>query len=234
MTPIPSVCVIIPALNEAAALGKVLDAIPDWVSQIVVADNGSTDDTADIARARGADVIIETSPGYGAACLAGLSFADPSKIIVFLDADFSDHPDEMLLLVQPIADGLADLVIGSRTLGQVEKGALTLAQIFGNRLACCLIRCFWGYSYSDLGPFRAITRKALMTLEMKNQKYGWTVEMQVKALQHGLKITEVPVSYKNRIGQSKISGTITGTIKAGYGILGMVFYLFFKEKQGRL
>lgn len=230
MTSPSSVSVIIPALNEARSIGKVLKAIPAWVKQVVVVDNGSTDNTAEIARMQGADVIVEANRGYGAACLAGIAFIDECHIIVFVDADFSDYPDQIPQLIQPILENRADMVIGSRTLGTAEKGSLTFAQIFGNRLACKLIDLFWGHAYSDLGPFRAIRRSSLISLGMENQTFGWTVEMQIKALQHELKVEDVAVSYRNRIGTSKISGTVIGTIRAGMGILGMVGYLFFKGK----
>ena len=226
-----SVIVIIPALNEERSIGKVLSAIPDWVMQVIVADNGSTDVTAEIARKYGADVIVEPDRGYGAACLAGMRCIKHCDIVVFIDADFSDHPNEMPDLVAPIEQENIDLVIGSRALGNAEEGSMTFAQKFGNRLACALISTFWGHSYSDLGPFRAIRYSALKRVGMENRSFGWTVEMQIKALQYNLSVKDVPVSYRNRIGKSKISGTVIGTIKAGIGILGMVFYLLIKGKQ---
>lgn len=231
MTSIPSVSVIIPALNEEASIGHVLDAIPEWVNQIIVADNGSVDKTVEMAKNKGVDVTVEPSRGYGAACLAGISKINQCDIVVFLDADFSDHPDEMPQLIKPITEKNLDMVIGSRALGVMEDGAMTFAQLAGNRLACTLIKHIWGHQYTDLGPFRAIRHTALRDLNMANRKFGWTVEMQIKALQHDLKVAEIPVSYRNRIGKSKISGTIIGTIKAGIGILGMVFYLFLTNKK---
>lgn len=217
--------VVIPALNEAESIGRVIGEIPDWVDRIVVADNGSTDGTGDIAARLGADVVAEPAGGYGAACQAGirhLSTLDPG-IIVFLDGDYSDSPAEMERLVDPIIADEADMVIGSRLRGGALPGSLTPAQRFGNTLACTLIRLFWGIRYTDLGPFRAIEAGALRRLRMRDRAFGWTVEMQVRAAQLGLRATEVPVSYKPRIGHSKISGTISGTLLAGRAILGTIF-----------
>lgn len=182
-------------------------------------DNGSTDGTAEVARAHGARVVREDRRGYGRACLRGLAEVGEAQIVVFLDGDHSDHPQELPLLIQPILEDRADLVIGSRTLGHATSGALTPQQVFGNRLACLLIRLLLGHRYTDLGPFRAIRWDALQRLEMRDPTYGWTVEMQVKALRRGLRVVEVPVSYRRRIGQSKISGTLTGSLKAGYKII---------------
>ena len=215
----PSVGVVIPALNEAEALPHVLRAIPAWVAHIVVADNGSTDATADVARACGASVVSEPIRGYGRACLTALAAMPPVDVIVFLDGDASDFPGEMGLLLTPISDGRAELVIGSRTAGVREKGSLTPQQVFGNALACLLIRLMWGQRYSDLGPFRAIRSEALQRLVMTDQDYGWTVEMQVRAAKLGMAVVEVPVSYRRRIGVSKVSGTIRGVIGAGTKIL---------------
>jgi glycosyltransferase involved in cell wall biosynthesis len=219
------VAVIIPALNEEAAIGGVVAAIPAWVDDIVVVDNGSTDATAAIARDRGARVIREPQRGYGAACLAGLAALTDPDIIVFMDGDGSDVPSEMALLVDPIIKNQADLVIGSRVLGAREPGALTPQARFGNWLACRLIHLFWGQRYTDLGPFRAIRRQALAGLDMQDRNYGWTVEMQVKAVRHGLRVAEAPVSYRRRIGASKISGTVRGVLGAGTKIL----YIIFRE-----
>lgn len=216
------IAVIIPALNEERAIGRVIADIPPWVDRVIVADNGSTDRTAEISRAAGALVVAEPERGYGAACLAGLRNIGDADIVVFLDGDYSDHPEEMVTLVDPIIAGASDMVIGSRVLGIREAGALTPQQRFGNWLATRLIRWIWGTRYSDLGPFRAIATKSLKRLAMADRTYGWTVEMQIKAAILGLRSAEVPVRYRRRIGVSKISGTITGTVKAGWKILGMI------------
>ncbi len=225
------VVVIIPALNEERAIGRVLAEIPSWVDRVVVADNGSTDRTAEIARAAGATVVAEAFPGYGAACLAGLTHAGDADIVVFVDGDYSDHPEEMTSLVDPISAGTADMVIGSRVLGQRERGSLTPQQVFGNWLATTLIRLIWRVRYTDLGPFRAIRADSLRRLAMSDRTYGWTVEMQIKAAIAAMKVTEVPVSYRRRIGVSKISGTIKGTIKAGWTILSIIGRFAFKSRQ---
>jgi len=211
--------VVIPALNEAEALPIVLRAIPAWVAHVVVADNGSSDGTGDVARACGATVVREPVRGYGRACLTALAAMPPVDIVVFLDGDASDVPGEMGSLVGPIADGHAAMVIGSRTMGQRERGSLTPQQVFGNALACALIRMVWGQRYTDLGPFRAVEAGALRRMAMSDMDYGWTVEMQVRAAKLGLVVAEVPVSYRRRIGVSKVSGTIRGVIGAGTKIL---------------
>ncbi len=216
------VAVVIPALNEERAIGRVIGDIPKWVDRVVVADNGSTDRTAEVSRAAGAIVIAEPQRGYGAACLAALTRTGEADVIVFLDGDYSDHPGEMALLVDPIIDDRADMVIGSRVLGKRESGSLTPQQRFGNWLATRLIRLVWGVSYSDLGPFRAIRASSLRRLSMADRNYGWTVEMQIKAAILQLRSMEVPVSYRRRIGVSKISGTIKGTVMAGWIILSMI------------
>jgi glycosyltransferase involved in cell wall biosynthesis len=220
-----AVAVIIPALNEAQALPSVLSAVPSWVSCTIVADNGSTDGTGEAARHLGAQVVIEPRRGYGSACLRALAALPPVDIVVFLDGDASDDATEMAMIVAPIAAGEADFVLGSRVLGDREKGALTPQQVFGNWLACTLIRMFWKYEFTDLGPFRAIRRDALDHLHMTDPDYGWTVEMQVRAAQRGLVCKEVPVRYRRRIGRSKVSGTIRGVIGAGTKIL----YVIFRE-----
>jgi glycosyltransferase involved in cell wall biosynthesis len=215
-----TVSVIIPALNEARALPVVLGAIPSWITQVIVADNGSTDGTADVARAHGATVVSEPIRGYGRACLSAMAQLDPATdVVVFIDGDASDAPEEMGLLLEPIVGGRADFVIGSRMLGVRERGSLTPQQIFGNGLACFLMKHIWGQRYTDLGPFRAIRTDALRRLAMADQNYGWTVEMQIKAAQLGLAVVEVPVSYKRRIGVSKVSGTVRGVVGAGTKIL---------------
>ena len=214
--------VVIPALDEERAIGRVLADIPDWVDTIVVADNGSRDKTAAVAKSAGATVISEPERGYGAACQSGIKALGPVDIVVFLDGDYSDHPGEMAALVDPIIAGEAALVIGSRVRGDLRPGALTPQQRFGNWLACRLIKTFWGVTYSDLGPFRAIRATALHSLGMRDRNYGWTVEMQIKASQHGLPSLEVPVSYRPRIGVSKVSGTLKGTVMAGIVILTVI------------
>lgn len=218
------IAVVIPAYNEEEAIGRVLQAIPaGHVQQVVVADNGSTDTTAQKARDAGATVVYEGRRGYGQACLSGLAAVEDADIIVFLDGDYSDYPEELPALVGPIAAGEADLVIGSRVLGQSEAGALMPQQRFGNWLATRLIRLFFGVGYTDLGPFRAIEAGALKRLKMADRDYGWTVEMQVKAARLGLRTQEVPVRYRRRIGVSKVSGTLVGSLRAGYKILLTIF-----------
>lgn len=218
-----TVDVVIPALNEETSLPLVLADVPrPPVRRIVVADNGSTDDTARVARDGGAVVVPAERRGYGSACLAGLAHLrhnDPPAVVVFLDADYSDAPEELPRLLAPIRAGEADLVIGSRVLGQREPGALLPQARAGNLVACALIRLLYGHRYTDLGPFRAIRWDALETLQMSDPDFGWTAEMQVKALKHGLDVVDVPVSYKKRIGVSKITGTVKGTVLAGYKIL---------------
>jgi glycosyltransferase involved in cell wall biosynthesis len=217
-----TVAVVIPALNEAAAIATVVRAVPAWVDRIVVADNGSTDGTSDAAVAAGAVVAREPEPGYGAACLAGIRAAGESDVVVFVDGDNSDHPEDMADLVDPILSGRCDFVVGSRALGTCEAGALTPQQRFGNWLATTLIRAIWGARYTDLGPFRAIRRDALERLAMADRNYGWTVEMQIKAAEQGVLAMEVPVRYRRRIGGSKISGTLKGTVLAGVKILSII------------
>ncbi|HDY88658.1 MAG TPA: DUF2064 domain-containing protein, partial [bacterium] len=218
------ISVIIPVFNEEHSIRHVIQAIPSWADDIIVVDNGSSDKTAEIARMSGARVINEPRRGYGSACLAGIEALDNPQVVVFLDGDFSDYPDEMAFLVDPIVDGEADMVIGSRVLGQIEKGALTPQQRFGNWLACTLIHFFWKIKYTDLGPFRAIRLPALMSLNMHDRDYGWTVEMQIKAAREGLRIREVPIKYRKRIGKSKVSGTVRGVIYAGTKILTTIFF----------
>ena len=220
---VPRVDVVIPALNEEASLPLVLAALPrPPVRRVVVADNGSLDGTARVAREGGAVVVPAARRGYGSACLAGLAELrrhDPPDVVVFVDADFSDHPEELPRLVAPIVAGAADLVIGSRVLGEREPGALLPQARAGNLVACLLIRLLYGHRYTDLGPFRAVRWDALERLGMADPNFGWTAEMQVKALRHGLRVAEVPVSYRKRVGVSKITGTIAGTVRAGYKIL---------------
>jgi len=220
---LPRIDVVIPAFNEDLSLPLVLSAIPrPPVDRVVVVDNNSTDATARVATTGGAVVVKETRPGYGSACLRGLAYLrqnQPPEIVVFLDADYSDHPEELPDLVTPILEDDADLVIGSRVLGNREPGALLPQARAGNVLACWMIRLLYRHRYTDLGPFRAIRWAALEELHMSDPDFGWTAEMQVKALRHGLRTTDVPVSYRKRIGVSKITGTIRGTILAGYKIV---------------
>ena len=213
---------IIPALNEEAASGRVVAAVPRWVDSIVVVDNGSTDATAARAGEAGAAVVRQQERGYGAACLAGMAELPPTDIVVFLDGDYSDFPEDMHTLVDPIVAGRADLVIGSRVAGNAEPGALTPQQRFGNWLATRLVRGIWSVAYTDLGPFRALRRASLDALGMADRTFGWTVEMQIKAARHGLAALEVPVRYRRRIGISKISGTLKGTVLAGTRILSLI------------
>lgn len=212
--------VVIPALNEESSLPGVLGRIPRWVDRIVVVDNGSIDGTQWVARASGAHVIVEPLRGYGSACMAGIRAAHDCDVLVFLDADGSDYPEEMERLVDPIIRNGADLVIGSRTRGHRERGAMSLPQRFGNFLAPFLIRLIWRQRYSDLGPFRAIRTSSLQMLGMDARTFGWTVQMQIRAARIGLRSAEVPVDYSRRKGgQSKISGTVRGVLGAGFGIL---------------
>ena len=213
---------IIPALNEARALRHVLEEIPRGVfGEIIVVDNGSTDETAQVARRAGARVVVEQRRGYGSACLAGISALPPqADVVVFMDADGSDLPADADALIAPIAQDQADLVIGSRELGDAECGSLSVHQRLGNRLAMWLVSLLYGHKYTDLGPFRAIRRSELDRLSMRDTNFGWTIEMQVKAIQRGLRITEAPVAYRKRqAGQSKISGSVFGSAAAGAKIL---------------
>lgn len=219
----PTVDVVIPALNEERSLPLVLAALPrPPVRRVVVADNGSADGTARAAAAGGAVVVPAPRRGYGSACLAGLDHLrrhQPPDIVAFVDADFSDHPEELPRLLAPLLAGDADLVIGSRILGRREPGALLPQARVGNLVACTLIRLLYGHRFTDLGPFRAARWEALEALGMSDPDFGWTAEMQVKALRRSLRVTEVPVSYRRRVGVSKITGTFAGTLRAGYKIL---------------
>jgi glycosyltransferase involved in cell wall biosynthesis len=218
------ISVIIPALNEEKSIAFVINALPkDIIDEVIVVDNGSTDNTAQVAQSAGALVLREEIRGYGAACQRGLAEAGESDIIVILDGDYSDYPERINLLFDPIIEQGFDLVLGSRTMGNAEKGSLTIPQRFGNRLATWLIALVTGFRYTDMGPFRAIKTQKLNELHMTDKNYGWNVEMQIKAVKQWLKIKEVPVDYRNRIGESKISGTISGVIKAGFKIIYSVF-----------
>ena len=224
--------VIIPALNEERSIGRVIGDIPqDLVTEIVVVNNGSTDSTARVASSSGATVIDEERRGYGQACLAGIDYIKNSSyipdIIVFLDADYSDYPQEIKELISPITEGGYDLVIGSRAIGERQKGALLPQALVGNYVATRLIKLFYRVDFTDLGPFRAIRYDKLLSLDMRDKTFGWTVEMQVKAAKNGLRCTEVPVSYRKRIGTSKITGTVAGSVMAGVKIIWMIFRQLF-------
>ena len=225
---------VIPALNEEPVIASTLRAIPPGLFDVViVADNGSTDRTGEIARAEGAIVVKEPERGYGAACQRGIAALPPEvSVVVFMQADGSENPAEAVRLLRPIYDGAADLVIGSRALGELEPGAMELHQRFGNRLATFLVGLLYGHRYTDLGPFRAIRREALMRLRMRDRGYGWTVEMQVRAIQCGLRIREVPVSYRNRrAGRGKISASLKASIQAGVKIIWTVFRLVIDGRR---
>ncbi|MEO1513545.1 MAG: glycosyltransferase family 2 protein [Bacteroidota bacterium] len=230
--PKPVIDVIIPAYNEEESITKVVADIPkSLVRDILVCNNNSTDRTPEVAEAAGAIVLLQTQKGYGSACLKGIEYigqrpaAEHPDIVVFIDGDYSDHPEEMDQVVRPILEDNCDMVIGSRALGDMERGAMQPQQIFGNWLATTLIRLFYSYEFTDLGPFRAIRYDKLMEIDMKDPDFGWTVEMQVKAAKYGLKCKEVPVTYRRRIGISKVSGTVKGTILAGHKILWTIFKL---------
>lgn len=224
--------VIIPALNEESSIGRVIGSIPkSAVSEIIVVNNGSSDGTAATAHSAGATVLTEQRSGYGHACLLGIARAIRNKadVIVFLDGDYSDHPEDLPDILHPITEDEYDLVIGSRMIGRREPGALLPQAVFGNWLACFLIRLFWGYRFTDLGPFRAVRVDALQRMNMSDPTYGWTVEMQIKAAKLKLRCKEVPVRYRKRIGSSKVTGTLSGTIKASVKILYTIFkYLWVK------
>ncbi|WP_299455140.1 glycosyltransferase family 2 protein [uncultured Microscilla sp.] len=224
----PNIIVIIPAYNEEASIAKVIADIPKGLTEeVIVVNNNSTDHTAEVAQAAGATVLNQRQQGYGAACLKGIAYARekkmPPEIVVFIDGDYSDFPQQMPDILAPIIEQDIDMVIGSRALGKRQKGAMMPQQIFGNWLATRLIRLFYGMRFTDLGPFRAIKFHKLLAIGMKDEDYGWTVEMQLKAAKYKLKVTEVPVDYKKRIGVSKVSGTIKGTFMAGYKILWTIF-----------
>lgn len=228
----PVVDVIIPVYNEAESIGKVIEDIPmQAIRHVIVCNNGSTDLTAEVAAKKGAIVVYEPNKGYGNACLKGMEYIALQKekpdIIVFIDGDYSDFPQEMTELIRPIHENSVDLVIGSRAKGVKENGAMMPQQIFGNWLATTLIKIIYNYHFTDLGPFRAIKYDQLVAMQMADKTYGWTVEMQVKASKMKMKTVEVPVSYRKRIGESKVSGTIKGTILAGYKILWTIFKLIW-------
>ncbi|WP_194775907.1 glycosyltransferase family 2 protein [Pararhodonellum marinum] len=225
--PVPIIDVIIPAFNEENAVGKVVKDLPKVVRHIIVVNNNSKDDTKRQAQAAGAIVVDEPQQGYGKACLTGMAYlrslSPQPDVVVFVDADYSDHPEQLLDLIKPIQKGGFDMVIGSRARGQKEKGSMTFPQVFGNWLATSLMRRIYKTTYTDLGPFRAIKWDKLEALGMVDENYGWTIEMQIKAAKAGLKTTEVPVDYRQRIGVSKVSGTLKGVFGAGYKILWTIF-----------
>ena len=223
----PIVDLIIPALNEEASIPLVLADLPSFVRTIFVVDNGSTDQTAEVAKSHGAVVVSEPQRGYGAACLAGMAAIESQiasgvtapEIVAFLDADYSDHPECLTDLIQPISERGYDFVLGSRLLGEREQGAMPPQSYFGNKLACILMKLFFGGRYTDLGPFRVIRYTALKHLQMADENFGWTIEMQIKATRSNLRTIEIPVPYRKRVGTSKISGTVSGSVKAGVKIL---------------
>ncbi|QQX77143.1 MULTISPECIES: glycosyltransferase family 2 protein [Aequorivita] len=225
--------VIIPAYNEEASIGKVIAEIPDIVSEIIVVNNNSTDTTAEVAKKAGATVLFQPQAGYGNACLKGMEYISEEKtkpeIIVFLDGDYSDYPSELPQIVAPIIENNIDFVVGARVKALRESGSMTFPQRFGNELATKLMRLFFNSKFTDLGPFRAIKYEKLLSLNMEDKTYGWTVEMQLKVLKKKFTYAEVPVKYKNRIGVSKVSGTVKGAIFAGVKILSWIFKYSFKK-----
>ena len=225
------IVVIIPALNEEKSISKVVNSIPNIVDEIIEINNGSDDSTAIKASNSGAKVIHEYRKGYGYACLKGMNYLNknPPDIVVFLDGDYSDYPEDLEAIIKPILEKNMQFVIGARVKFLREKGALTPQQIFGNTLACLLMRLLYKANFTDLGPFRAIGWKNLVALEMSDKTYGWTIEMQLKVLRRKIKYTEVPVRYRKRIGYSKVSGTVKGTIMAGYKILTWIGKFYFSK-----
>ena len=224
----PDIRVIIPAFNEQNAVGQVIDEIPKGlVSEVIVIDNGSTDNTYEVAKSKGATALKEQNRGYGNACLKGIAHLSSTEtqpdIVVFIDGDHSDFPEEMDKIVAPIVKDEADLVIGSRALGKRQRGSMTPQQLFGKWLATWLIELLYKKKYTDLGPFRAISYGKLLAIDMQDKTYGWTVEMQLKAAKLGLRTIDVPVNYRIRIGKSKVSGTFKGTVMAGYKIITTIF-----------
>ena len=223
-----NIVVIIPAYNEERSIAKVIQEIPGHlVSEIIVVDNNSTDKTSENAKQAGATVLFQKLKGYGNACLLGIEYLQnmkvPPSIVVFIDGDYSDYPEQLADVVKPIIDEDYDMVIGSRNLGVKAKGSMTPQQIFGNKLATTLMKWFYKTNYTDLGPFRAIKYNSLIAINMVDKNYGWTVEMQIKAAKLKMKSCEVPVNYRNRIGVSKVSGTVSGTLGAGYKIITTIF-----------
>ena len=225
------ISIIIPALNEENSIGQVINSLPKIYHQLIVVDNGSNDSTRKIAKKNGAIVLIEKKRGYGNACLKGIRFLKktPPDIVVFLDGDFSDYPQEIKKIIKPIEQKKVDFVIGSRIKSLREKGSMTPQQIFGNKLACFLLKLIYGGKFTDLGPFRAIKWDTLMDLNMIDKTYGWTIEMQLKVLRKKISYAEAPVRYRRRIGNSKISGTLKGSLLAGIKIIGWIVKYYFKK-----
>lgn len=216
------IAAIIPVLNEAASLALLLPEMPDWIDEVIVVDNGSSDDSAAVATSLGARAIAEPRRGYGSACAAGVAATD-ADILLFLDGDGSDQPSQAARLVDPVSSGTVDMVIGSRVLGDRAPRSFSLQQRLGNALACWLMRRIWNAHYTDLGPFRAIRRSTLLALDLRNHRFGWTIEMQIRAHRQGCLVAEVPVDYRQRLrGKSKISGTVRGVTLAAWHILGTI------------
>ncbi len=228
-----SIKVIIPAYNEEKAIANVIAEIPNSVDEIIVISNNSTDKTEQVAKKAGATVLSETKKGYGYACLKGMEYISELEIkpdiIVFLDGDYSDYPEELIKLIDPIRNQNIDFVIGARVSNLRESGSMTPQQVFGNWLATFLMKVFFKAKFTDLGPFRAIKYDKLLQLQMEDKTYGWTVEMQLKVLKQKMSYVEIPVRYKNRIGVSKVSGTLKGTIMAGIKIIGWIVKYTFKK-----
>ncbi|HLV38668.1 glycosyltransferase family 2 protein [Xanthomarina sp.] len=224
--------VIIPAFNEADSITKVIKDIPEIVDEIIVVNNNSTDNTENNAKQAGATVLTETNKGYGYACLKGMDYISKQEIkpdiIVFLDGDYSDYPEELTKIIQPILEDNIDFVLGARVKQLRENGSMTKPQIFGNWLATTLMKFLFKSTFTDLGPFRAIKYEKLLALNMEDKTYGWTVEMQLKVLKQKMTYVEIPVPYRNRIGVSKVSGTVKGAVMAGVKILGWIFKYSFK------
>jgi len=223
--------IIIPALNEEKSIGYVIKSIPKIYREVIVVDNGSSDKTSKVAFENGAKVITEKNKGYGFACLKGIDYLkeNPPDIIVFLDGDYSDYPEEINKIIEPICKNQVDFVIGSRVKSLRENGSMTPQQVFGNKLACFLMNLLYSSAFTDLGPFRAIKWKTLKELKMTDKTYGWTVEMQLKILRNRIAYCEVPVRYRKRIGYSKVSGTLKGSVLAGIKIISWIFKYYFKK-----
>lgn len=223
--------IIIPALNEEKSIGYVIKSIPKIYREVIVVDNGSSDKTSKVAFENGAKVITEKNKGYGFACLKGIDYLkeNPPDIIVFLDGDYSDYPEEINKIIEPICKNQVDFVIGSRVKSLRENGSMTPQQVFGNKLACFLMNLLYNSTFTDLGPFRALKWKTLKELKMTDKTYGWTVEMQLKILRNRIAYCEVPVRYRKRIGYSKVSGTLKGSVLAGVKIISWIFKYYFKK-----
>ena len=223
--------IIIPALNEEKSIGYVIKSIPKIYREVIVVDNGSSDKTSKVAFENGAKVITEKNKGYGFACLKGIDYLkeNPPDIIVFLDGDYSDYPEEINKIIEPICKNQVDFVIGSRVKSLRENGSMTPQQVFGNKLACFLMNLLYNSTFTDLGPFRALKWKTLKKLKMTDKTYGWTVEMQLKILRNRIAYCEVPVRYRKRIGYSKVSGTLKGSVLAGIKIISWIFKYYFKK-----